>query len=764
MGKASRSKRFRGTGDAQHPEDPGAARQRGGRAPEGFRGGGEAPPPPGSGPGRLWEVPRSLAVILVAAAAARAVYFHLYSRTSIFFDGLILDSEVYDAWAKRIASGEWMGHEAFYHPPLYPYALGLLYRLAGPAHGFVYACQALLGLVGLVLIQRIGAAVFTERAGVVAAAGAALYGPFAFFETKILGTTLGLTLNLAALLFLVRTERAAPRNGPGPAWRWLVAGALIGAAAVCLPASVIFALFYAGTRALRDPRGAALLAAGTCAALLPVLAHNLYVAGDPLILSGQGGITFFQGNNATAQGLYNVLPGFSGSPQLQPSEEKSIAEREAGRALKRSEISSHFFGKGIDFIFGSPGAFLELEVKKLGRLLGNYEASTEYSLYLERDEIPWLWVFVLPYAAIVGLGVAALLGREGGWAIADLFPGRAALSRQGTGATALLLYTLHAAAVPLIFYVSSRYRLPLVPALLIYGGSLLDRLKSGVEARGQVSASEARSLGIAFVLGLLSFFPLAEPNVTAEANVHYNIGNLLAEKGKHEEAVRQFDRCLADFPKNDFAWINRGNSLSALDRLDEALDSYRRAEEARPGFWKAYQKEGSALHRLGRLEEEAQVYRRGAAAGGAEAHFLLAVTLQALQRPAEAISEIQNAIQSKPKEPRYQSTLGDILEGLRRYEDAGAAFRAALEADPHYSKARFSLGRVYREQGRIKDAIVVLEEALKYEPRNAQGHARLGEMYALSGENAKARAEYQTALAIEPGEPLARAGLDRLGR
>ncbi|MEK7799191.1 MAG: glycosyltransferase family 39 protein, partial [Acidobacteriota bacterium] len=152
-----------------------------------------------AGPGKSGRIPAPLAIILVAAALFRAVYFFFYARDSIFFDGLILDAAVYDSWAERIAGGEWLGRQAFYFPPLYPYFLGLLFRAAGHSLALVYLLQALLGLVNIILIHRIGAALFGPRAGILAAAGAALYGPFAFYEMKILGATLGLTLNLPAL-------------------------------------------------------------------------------------------------------------------------------------------------------------------------------------------------------------------------------------------------------------------------------------------------------------------------------------------------------------------------------------------------------------------------------------------------------------------------------------------------------------------------------------------------------------------------------------
>ena len=43
---------------------------------------------------------------------------------SPWFDHLVVDPEYYDAWARQIAAGDWLGDRAFYMDPLYPYVLG----------------------------------------------------------------------------------------------------------------------------------------------------------------------------------------------------------------------------------------------------------------------------------------------------------------------------------------------------------------------------------------------------------------------------------------------------------------------------------------------------------------------------------------------------------------------------------------------------------------------------------------------------------------
>ena len=624
----------------------------------------------------LWAIPVSLALVLLAAAAFRAVYFYLYAKNSIFFDGLILDSTVYDSWAQSMAAGDWIWRKEFYFPPLYPYLLALVFKTFGHTLAIVYLLQAGLGLLNLALIHRIGSAVFNARTGLIAACAAALYAPFAFFELKVLGATLGLTLNLAALALLVGAERAAATGG---ALRgWLAAGLAIGVATMCLPGTVLLAPLYAGYLAMRRARAAAALLAGTVLGMAPVAAHNLYVAGDFLPLSGQGGITFYQGNNPGAAGMYNVAPGFTGSPESQAIEEQSIAERETGRIMKRSEVSAHFFRKGLAFIASSPGAWVALEARKLAALLGDYEASTEYSVYLERDQVHWLRLLLLPFAVIAGAGLAGMIGA----------------GRPRGPATALCLYTACAGAIPLIFYVSSRYRLPLVPALMIYGASLVDRAWLAARRDGFARPAEARPLALALGLALVSFFPLGARNVSAEANVHYNIGNLLMDQGRSQEAIASFDRSLAQWPGNAYAWINRGNCLDKLGHADEALASYQRAEEANRGLWRAYKAQGIILHREKRYEEAVEVFRRGLRTDGEEAYYLLGVDLKNLDRLDEAIQAFEQAVRINPSYARAHTRLGEIYAGHGDADLAREHFRRAVASDPGDTAARSGLARL----------------------------------------------------------------------
>src|SRR6516162_2243225 len=60
-------------------------------------------------------------------------------------------------------------------------------------------------------------------------------------------------------------------------------------------------------------------------------------------------------------------------------------------------------------------------------------------------------------------------------------------------------------------------------------------------------------------------------------DAHLMLGDLLAELGRHAEAIATYDRALQINLDNSEALYNRGNSLLHLRRNEEAVASYDRA-------------------------------------------------------------------------------------------------------------------------------------------------------------------------------------------
>ena len=116
-----------------------------------------------------------------------------------FFDLRLGDAEAYHEWALRIAGGDWIGTDAFYQAPLYPYFLAGVYALFGNGAGIVRLVQAAIGAGSCVLLSAAGMALF-GRWGATAGVLLAIYPTAIFFDGMMEKTAL-VGFFTAALLY-----------------------------------------------------------------------------------------------------------------------------------------------------------------------------------------------------------------------------------------------------------------------------------------------------------------------------------------------------------------------------------------------------------------------------------------------------------------------------------------------------------------------------------------------------------------------------------
>ncbi len=125
----------------------------------------------------------------------------------------------------------------------------------------------------------------------------------------------------------------------------------------------------------------AVFTAGCLIAVLPVTIRN-YVVGDDLVLiSSQGGVNLYIGNNPRADGFNVVLPGTRPHWRDTYLDQKAIAERAEGRALKPSEVSSYYVKQTWKFVGDSPGTALGLMLSKLKLFWNGYEFANNKDIY-----------------------------------------------------------------------------------------------------------------------------------------------------------------------------------------------------------------------------------------------------------------------------------------------------------------------------------------------------------------------------------------------
>ena len=201
----------------------------------------------------------------------------------------------------------------------------------------------------------------------------------------------------------------------------------------------------------------------------------------------------------------------------------------------------------------------------------------------------------------------------------------------------------------------------------------------------------------------------------SDAEVHCNLGSVLKDMGKLDEAETSCRRALQIKPDFVEALSNLGNILRDMGRLDEAQASYRRALEIKPDFAKGHNNLGNLLKDMGWLDEAEDSYRRALQIKPdfAEAHSNLGVTLQEQNRLDEAEASYRQALAIKPDFAEAHSNLGVTLQKQSRLDEAEASYRRALEIKPDYIGALNNFALLFNVQGKSMMALNLIKQSLQ---------------------------------------------------
>jgi protein O-mannosyl-transferase len=143
---------------------------------------------------------------------------------------------------------------------------------------------------------------------------------------------------------------------------------------------------------------------------------------------------------------------------------------------------------------------------------------------------------------------------------------------------------------------------------------------------------------------------LWQDTVTKEPDVwlaHNNLGAILRQSGRSEEAIGHFEEALRIKPDFAEAHYNLGVTLARLNRFPEAIRHYEQALRLTPDF--------------------------------AQAHYNLGLALAESGRVPEAMKHLEQAVQLKPDYAEAYFNLGLMLDSQGRTREASEDYRKALD-------------------------------------------------------------------------------------
>jgi protein O-mannosyl-transferase len=178
--------------------------------------------------------------------------------------------------------------------------------------------------------------------------------------------------------------------------------------------------------------------------------------------------------------------------------------------------------------------------------------------------------------------------------------------------------------------------------------------------------------------------------------IENNLGSVLLDAGKVDEAVTHFSNAARIRPDYTDAQLNLGLALGRQGKLEEALAAYDNALKLHPDGADIYFGRGVALARTGRFAEALADFEKTARLdpGYFQAHANAGLVLMKLGRQAEAIPHFREAARLNPGSAQAHNNLGDALASTGLYEEARQQFLLALQIDPGLQPARRNLERL----------------------------------------------------------------------
>lgn len=583
---------------------------------------------------------------MLLALAVRLLYLVDLQHTP-FFAAPQMDALYHHQWAGRLAAGDWIGSDVFFRAPLYPYLLGLLYKLG--LDGFaVRVVQFIIGSVTVGITTAIVLRQSGRVAGIAIGLMLALYGPLIYFEGELLLVVLEALLNLLMVWSLHRAVSGSSTRS------WFVAGVLLSLAALTRPIVLAVPLAVAVVLLLKRKREAlkplCLYALGFMLLVGPVLVRNHAVGKDIVPIASQGGLNFYLGNHEGADGRAALAENFRATWTGGLEDAQRQAEIAEGRSLKPSEVSRYWYGQAFSWITANPYNAGKLMFRKFRYFLDPYEIPNNQDYYffskLTRvfNQVPLFNFFWLGPLALLGL-----LWNRG---------------PQSLPASYRLVPVLLALVI-VAFFVCGRFRVSLVPLFAIWAGAGIAGLVQAVQNRHWKPLSFMILFLAVFVSrGFMDVFEFRKNYTPAEshlrlgihyasqkqdslAEVHYkqaiqvapgfaeaknNLGTLYAAQGKTADAERLFMETLRLAPNHPKAISNLAGLTFAKGEKDRALTYAQQIRAMDTQDPNALYNAAVVFGNLGEIEAAQELFARlghlqpwnaGARLGEARALFLL---------------------------------------------------------------------------------------------------------------------------------------------
>jgi Flp pilus assembly protein TadD len=365
-------------------------------------------------------------------------------------------------------------------------------------------------------------------------------------------------------------------------------------------------------------------------------------------------------------------------------------------------VSEFWTSRALDFVKESPGTAVSLLVRKFRLFWNHYEIPNHHNKYfLTIHYTSFLAVLVVGFKLIAPLAVVGIT-------LAIMSLGASAVVRLYLGFVAVYMLSL------LPFFITARYRLPVVPFLVVFAAvgvwQLIDLLIKKKFRRALIGA------GAGVVAVVMVVWPMVDYDFGFN---HTVMGSVYSELATEE-------------PEN------------AVEHIENAIIEYKTALELRPLSVDAHYNLGVTYQRIGYFS-------------GAVRELETAVGLQPTHAYASrALSEARASLEEtgdkvdKSAIPVTKFERGVEYTNRRQHDQAQLMYHQLLKKDPHHAGAWSQMGSIQFDNGDYRRAILTFQKGLKYKPDHFVLNNNIAGAYYRSGDTKRARRHWEKCLEVDP--------------
>lgn len=552
------------------------------------------------------------AAIIIAAALVRVSCIAELSSSKMG-EALSVDAKFYRNVASEIASGKNLPTGALTFNPLYPFFLAAVFKLFGESLLATRIVQSFLGLLTIVLVYFAGRRLVkgesketlrADRVAALAAAMAVLFPIFVLYEAMILATTLEIfllvssfALSLAIDEDLHRVEPMSMGRRKFPTWLYgVLLGVLCGAGSLARPNLFLLlvpGLFFWLVARNRRERAwvvpAVGFVAGVALFLSPPTLYNYASTGRFVPVTTHGGINFYIGNRPGSIGVYEVPAGVRGSMRGLIEDARVRAEKESGRRMTDAESSDYYMRKALEYIKSDPAGWILLLGRKAILFWNKVEIHDMPDAFFFQRTLAVFRFLVLPFSIVAPLGLAGFV----------------VLLLEKRNRSIVCLFLGSSLASVMLFYVNTRYRIPIVPIVMILAALFVSWFFREIYSR------RIKLPAILAIAALVFFFAVSNRTIVSanEASVYVYLGNYYMNTGEETKAAEAFAEAYRLDPNLDVAIINYGRVMLRRNDFARAAELFARGYALNPRYPRLAIEYAFALDNLGKKDEARGLYR-----------------------------------------------------------------------------------------------------------------------------------------------------------